>query len=131
MQAWKLQTIAFIFCVTSCVAQQPNKTTTPHFNLQSGGRACTGYMRVNAKQFVWKTFSRCDTGYRVISHDGDNWILKLERTDVQRKSCPFNIVGIRKLDPDNVESNWEVAGFDSLETLQQHPELSILGCGMQ
>jgi hypothetical protein len=123
--------LALGFSLMSAAAQEMQKTIgslSVPFKLESDGRACSGFLRVTGKELIWKSSWSTCRGEWLAKADGSRWIVTLTN-QFQENNCRIHVIEMKH--PKDMEDLWSVAGYASLNDLQQHPTLPILACVMQ
>ncbi len=60
--------------------------------LEGNGRACFGHLWSTGKTLYWESvFTSCRSPYTVVSHEGEQWLLKVQKS----KTCAYELIGIK------------------------------------
>lgn len=121
-----MKTSRTILCCTllfTVLASAQEKVGVPPI-LEGGGHACWGHLWHTDKTLYWKAvFTSCRSPYTVVSHEGQHWLLKVNKS----KLCAYELITI---DPsESTYYPWNVVGYLHASDLNKS-QTDTLGCGM-
>jgi hypothetical protein len=126
---FKKRGFLFACVLLSIVSKGVAETATPipQLSLEGTGRVCGGHLEIKKDRLRWTNpFNTCLSQFQVLSQNGMDWILKVERST----NCKFAAIEIKKTDPTDSQSFWSVSGFETEKMVGKEPSQAGLSCLM-